>query len=552
MNHPPSEHSEVRCLTKRSAVDRKEVAGLCLRALGFLMIALCCGAQPLLAQTKARERPQKLPAAEKVVEHYLKAIGGRKRVAAIREMTLEYLIQQNDRVIGTAKLQTRAPNCRRSEMILRDGTMSAGTSAGSAWSRGPDRQLRTLTGADAGGAKLQALLEASHLVDYKKLNIAARVVSFTSLAGEQVFVVEFSTRAGAKTTYYFSSSSGLVTKIADDARRSSTLFADYRLENGLLLPQRLEVDSQEAGTLTLLLQRADYNTGLTASVFDPPASEALDVVDLWRQINMNQNEVEKRVSEYSFLQKETDREINGKGEIKKETVKVSEVFPIANRDPIEKLISENGVALSAERAAKEEKRVQEEFLKAEREHDKNEKKAQERRAERRRKSAGKGNGEENDEVEISEFLKVCEFVSPRRERFRDRDAVVFDFRARPGFRPSNRKEDLISKLVGVVWVDPADKQVMRLEARLSEGFKMAGGLLFSLRPGAAFVIEQTRMAEGVWLPLFAQINLSLKVMLFGGVDMNKTIEWSDYKHFKGDVKDYKLDAPKNETPERKP
>jgi len=148
---------------------------------------------------------------------------------------------------------------------------------------------------------------------------------------------------------------------------------------------------------------------------------------------------------------------------------------------------------------------------------------------------------------------VHEFVSPRRERFRERDAVVFDFRVRPGFKSSNRQENLISKLVGVVWIDPADKQVMRLEARLAEGFKMAGGILVNLRPGAAFVMEQTRVAEGLWLPKMAQINLSVKVLLFGGGDYNQSFEWSDYKHFSGDVGDYKLDSPKTDaSPEKKP
>jgi len=112
---------------------------------------------------------------------------------------------------------------------------------------------------------------------------------------------------------------------------------------------------------------------------------------------------------------------------------------------------------------------------------------------------------------------------------------------------------LISKLVGVVWIDPVDKQIIRLEARLAEGFKMAGGLLLSLRPGASVVVEQTRMNEGLWLPRMAQINLSVKVLLFGGGDMNKTFEWTDYKHFKGDVKEYKLDTPKDKvSTEQKP
>jgi len=54
------------------------------------------------------------------------------------------------------------------------------------------------------------------------------------------------------------------------------------------------------------------------------------------------------------------------------------------------------------------------------------------------------------------------------------------------------------------------------------------------------------MAEGVWLPRFAQINLSVKVLLFGGGDFNKTIEWSDYRHFQGDVGGYKLDSPRTQ------
>jgi len=126
----------------------------------------------------------------------------------------------------------------------------------------------------------------------------------------------------------------------------------------------------------------------------------------------------------------------------------------------------------------------------------------------------------------------------------ERETIVFDFRPRPDFKASNREESLISKLVGTIWIDPVDKQVIRLEARLAEGFKMAGGLLVSLKPGAALVMEQKRMVDGVWLPRFAQVNLSVKVLLFGGGDYNKTIEWSDYKHFSGDVQDYKITAPK--------
>ena len=118
------------------------------------------------------------------------------------------------------------------------------------------------------------------------------------------------------------------------------------------------------------------------------------------EVGRNQDDVERRVTEYAFIQKETDREINSKGEVTKETQKVFEVFPIANDAPIKKLLSENGVQLSAERAAKESKRVEEEFLKAERDREKNEQKAERRRIEQQKKAAQNNDGD----PELSMFL----------------------------------------------------------------------------------------------------------------------------------------------------
>jgi hypothetical protein len=313
-------------------------------------------------------------------------------------------------------------------------------------------------------------------------------------------------------------------------------------------PHQVRIDLRGRADLNLVLQSTRVNIGIPLSTFDPPRpNDVPNVAELLRVVGRNQDELEKRFTEYSFRQREIERELSSSGEVKRERTKVFEVFPIANREPIRKLVSENGKPLTEERAAREEHRVREELLKAEQSKEKDEQRVVKRRADARRKRESKGQDEDED-VEISQFLKICEFISPRRERFGSREAVVFDFRPRPGFHPSNRQEDLISKLVGVVWIDPDDKQVIRLEAKLAEGFKMAGGLLFSLKPGAAFVMEQTRMAEGIWLPKFAQINLSMKVLLFGGGDLNKTIEWSDYKHFKGEVGDYRLDAPDRAEP----
>ena len=538
----------------------RESGNLPIRFTFILLSVLLCAATAG-AQSGT---PKKLPSAEKIIESYLKAIGGKKAAAAQRDATYEWTIEFNHQPIGTARTLRKAPASERVELTFGNGQIISASNPRSAWEIGLDKQLRTLTNLEAATAKLQTLLAASHLVDLKKANVLARVVSLgdratspssndtasSTNAADPACIVEFSTRGGARVQYYFSVKSKLITKITSDTKKTRLVFEDYRTENGLLEPHRVRMtlpgasDLAPSGELTLTLQSIKPNSGLNDQLFDPPAaSESLDVAALLREVARNQDETENRVAEYSFKQTETDREINSKGELKKETVKVYEVYPLPNREPVQKLISENGVPLSAERAAKEDKRVQEEFLKAEREKDKDAQEAARRRAEREKK-----NDDEDGDPDISMFLRACDFVSPRRERLEGRESIVFDFRPRAGFKPKTREENLITKLVGVVWIDPLDKQVIRLEARLAEGFKMAGGLLVSLKPGAALVMEQTRMTQGVWLPRFAQINLSVKVLLFAGGDFNKTIEWSDYKHFSGDVKDYKIEAPASAKP----
>lgn len=489
---------------------------------------------------------QKLPSPDKIIGEYWKAVGGKKRLAAVREVDYEWTIQRQ--TSGRARVQEKAPASRRTDLTLDGSELSSAASPRSAWMRGADGNLRTLTDAEAGAAKLQAALSASRLLDYKKLNVLARTVALDRSGSEAAYVIEFSTRAGARLRYSFAASSKLLLKIDDEVNQTRTHFSDYRNTNGLLLPHRMQIEktSQHApatapAPTTMILERVSFNTHLSDALFDPPSTEALDIPALLKEVEKNQEKLDERVAEYAFTEKRTERKINDKGEVKEEKITVYEIYPLPGGGSFYKLISENGVPLSAERAAKQDKNIAESVARYERE--------REKREQKKKLEAEKNKGEvkkekdDDDELSVAQFLNACEFVSPRRERLRDRETVVFDFRPRPGFRPRTRAEDIITKLIGIVWIDPLDKQVIRLEAKLAEGYKMAGGLFASIKPGSSFVFEQTRIGDGVWLPRFAQVNFSAKIFIFKGIEANETREFSDYRHFKTEAEDYKLDAP---------
>ena len=112
----------------------------------------------------------------------------------------------------------------------------------------------------------------------------------------------------------------------------------------------------------------------------------LDVAALLREVGRNQDEIEKRVAEYAFKQTETDREINSKGELKKETSQgLRNLSTAESRAGAEVDQRERRAAFAGTRG-KGRPRVQEEFAKAEREKEKDEKKVAQRRAERERKN----------------------------------------------------------------------------------------------------------------------------------------------------------------------
>ncbi len=512
------------------------------KTLALLLLLAGCGAA-------ARAQSAKLPAPDKIVSDYLKAVGGKKRVAAVRDATYEWAVQSPGREESSARVQTKAPSSLRADVDAGSGQVVSAANPRMAWRLLPNAPVETLTGAEALSAKLLAMLLAGRLVDFKKMKVLARTAGAEQVGGETAYVVEFSTREGGRARFWFGASSRLLLK-AEDGAGGAYLYEDYRPEGGLLEPHRRTHETSGKADATYVLKGVRYNTGLADSLFEPPADATLDIPALLRDLAKNQDEDDKRINDYTFTQKVTEREVDDKGRVKKEKVSVYEVYPFADYGWVQKLVSENGVPLSPERAAKEQKRVAEELEKAEREAPKTREKRERAREEfrkKRREKAAKSGGEVADEdpedVAISTFLRACEFVSPRRERFRGRDVIVFDFRPRAGFKPSNSGESIVSKLSGVIWVDPQERQVIRLEGRLVDSFKVGGGLLASIKSGSAFVFEQTRLADGVWLPKFSQINAAAKIFLFAGVRIDATREYSNYKRFITKTGDATVDAP---------
>jgi len=75
-------------------------------------------------------------------------------------------------------------------------------------------------------------------------------------------------------------------------------------------------------------------------------------------------------------------------------------------------------------------------------------------------------------------------------------------------------------------------------------FNIGGGVLAKLKKGASFVLEQDRINDEIWLPSMADINLSVRVLMVKGVEVNAVVRSYDYKKFATEVKDAKVGDPR--------
>ena len=71
----------------------------------------------------------------------------------------------------------------------------------------------------------------------------------------------------------------------------------------------------------------------------------------------------------------------------------------------------------------------------------------------------------------------------------------------------------------------------RLEARFAESVKVGGGLLASLQKGSNFVFEQEKINGEVWLPSYAEVHFSGRIV-FVKLKRNFVDRYSDYKKFR--------------------
>jgi hypothetical protein len=245
---------------------------------------------------------------------------------------------------------------------------------------------------------------------------------------------------------------------------------------------------------------------------------------LFRVVAEKDMENDKRLRDYTYIERDEDHKLDGKGQVKSSEAKTYEVMEIYG-EQVQRLIEKADKALDAKGAAKEEERIQKII-------DRRKNESEDARRKREEK-------EEKDREEGRKFvLEVADaynFKLVGTELVGGREAWVIDGEPRPGYEPHMKEAKFLPKFHGRVWIDKNDLQLSKLDVECLDTVSW-GLFLARFHKGSRFLLEQTRVNDEVWLPRQLTIKIDVRLALLKNFNVDVEQTFRDYKKFRATTK----------------
>ncbi|MGA8648067.1 MAG: hypothetical protein WB628_14580 [Candidatus Sulfotelmatobacter sp.] len=235
-------------------------------------------------------------------------------------------------------------------------------------------------------------------------------------------------------------------------------------------------------------------------------------------------ENDKRLRDYTYIERDAEDKLDGKGQIKSTEIKTYEVMELYG-EQVQRLIEKDDKALDKKDAAKEEEKIQKIV----------DKRKNESESDRRKREEKEEKDREEDRKFVLEVADAYNFRLVGTESLGRREVWVIEGEPRPEFVPKLKESKYLSKFRGRVWIDKNDLQLAKMDVECLDTISW-GLFLARFHKGSRFMLEQTRVNDEVWLPLHVTAKIDVRLALLKNFDVNLEQTYRDYKKFRATAK----------------
>jgi len=246
--------------------------------------------------------------------------------------------------------------------------------------------------------------------------------------------------------------------------------------------------------------------------------------NLIRQTAEKDMENDKRQRDYTYIQREEQRRLDGKGQVKSTEAKTSEIMELYS-EQVERLIAKDDKPLSDKNARKEEEKIQKLIDKRKNESPEDRKKREEKEEKER----------EEGRQFVSEVADAYNFRFVSIESLAGRDTYVIDGEPKPGYEPHLKEAKILPKFRFRAWIDKDESQWKKLDIQCIDTVSF-GLFLARIHKGSRITLEQTRINDEVWLPQHVAVKIDVRLALLKNFNVEDDITFRDYKKFRTNTK----------------
>ena len=235
-------------------------------------------------------------------------------------------------------------------------------------------------------------------------------------------------------------------------------------------------------------------------------------------------------SSYMYIETQREVKLDKNGRKTEESVKVFESYPGLPGEPRwERLISKDGVPLSAEELAEQDRE------RAKRANDMARRLEANPAKERARQERDWNEYRQEREEAVNDIYVVFDIKMIGRERIEGHDTIAFTLTPKPESRPKTREGELMKNFNVRAWISETDYELVRLEAQAINNIGFGLGVLARLHKGAELSFLRRKVNGEVWLPAVARYSGSARVGLLWTLRRTGTYEYTGYKKFTVDT-----------------
>ena len=261
--------------------------------------------------------------------------------------------------------------------------------------------------------------------------------------------------------------------------------------------------------------------------------------ELFRVVADKDMENDKRLRDYTYVERDVEKRLDGKGNTKSTEIKTYDVLEVYG-EQVQRLTEKDDKPLSPKDTAKEEEKIQKVIDKRKNESEE-ERKKREQREEKDREDGRKF---------ITEVADAYNFKLVATEQINGRDAWVIDGEPRPGFEPKIKEAKFLPKFHGRVWIDKDDQQLVKMDVEAIDTVSV-GWFLARVHKGTRVTFEQIRVNDEVWLPQHVIFKVDVRVALLKEFNVDGEQTYRDYKKFRTSTKILGMTEVKDESKDTK-